>query len=707
MPEAPVSGPVPPSPRTVNLGGVVNIGNAAAALRMGAPTQASPAPTDEMVITGLAGRVRSAFTAARTARMATVEPDMIEALLARRGEYTNEKKALITEHRQPGIYMMVAAGKMRQIEALLRDSLIGTGTEKPWTLEPTPSPEVPPEISERIVSQLEMEIQQAMMSGFPPSMEAARMRVRELRDEIYPQIIEWARAAAERMEHKMEDQLIEGGFNQALEEFISDLATFKTAFIAGPLVRTKPQLTWGQGGLMTVEMKPTLEWERVDPFDMFPAPWARNINDGPLIRRHRLTRDSLSSLIGTEGFDEKAIREALALYGDSGHREWLSADQQKNHAEGKISTAVTATGLIDTLQYWGSASGKMLRDLGMDALKVPDPAKEYQVEVWQINNIVIKAMLNADPLARRGIYADSFQPIPGSVWGNAPYDLMKDCQDMCNAAARALAFNMGISSGPQVAIISTRLPRGEDVTEMYPWKIWQFESDPMGSTAQPIQFFQPSSNANELMTVYERFSNLADEYTGIPKYMAGFNGGDGGAGRTASGISMMIGNASKIIKQVIGGIDTNILQPMLERLWYFNMRYSDDADLKGDIKCVARGAASLVTKEAARLRNNEFLQVALNSPVAQNIMGVEGVAEILRGTVKTLDHNPDKVVPPLPVLRQRMAQQQMQQMQMLAMQGGAPGAPGEQGAQAERPGPGRNLQDGSPATDNFGPQKGA
>src|SRR6185437_12820695 len=114
-----------------------------------------------------------------------------------------------------------------------------------------------------------------------------------------------------------------------------------------------------------------------------------------------------------------------------------------------------------------------------------------------------------------------------------------DCQDMCNAAARSLAANMAIASGPQVAVNTGRMPPGEDATQMYPWKLWQFESDPMGSTAPPVIFFQPGSNADELMRVYERFSILADEYTGIPKYMTGTEGTPG-AGRTASGLSMMI-----------------------------------------------------------------------------------------------------------------------------------------------------------------------
>jgi branched-chain amino acid transport system ATP-binding protein len=61
---------------------------------------------------------------------------------------------------------------------------------------------------------------------------------------------------------------------------------------------------------------------------------------------------------------------------------------------------------------------------------------------------------------------DSFSRIPGAFWGNSLFDLIEDCVNMCNAAARALANNLGISSGPQVGVNIDRIASGEDVSEM-------------------------------------------------------------------------------------------------------------------------------------------------------------------------------------------------------------------------------------------------
>ena len=131
---------------------------------------------------------------------------------------------------------------------------------------------------------------------------------------------------------------------------------------------------------------------------------------------------------------------------------------------------------------------------------------------------------------------------------------------------------------------------------------------------------------------------------------------------------MLMTNAGKSIKQVIANIDEHVVKPCIDRLYYYNMRYSDDMDLKGDIHIQARGAASLLEKEAAQQRRNEFLTVALNSPIAQQVIGMEGIAELLRQSAKTLDLNVDEIIPSEYVIKQKEAAAQQQQAQMQQMQ---------------------------------------
>lgn len=269
---------------------------------------------------------------------------------------------------------------------------------------------------------------------------------------------------------------------------------------------------------------------------------------------------------------------------------------------------------------------------------------------------------------------------------------------MCNAAARALSNNMGIASGPQVWVNIDRLAANEDVTEMYPWKITQYSSDPTGASGAPMGFFQPSSNASELMGVFERFSQLADEYTGIPRYMTG-DGNVGGAGRTASGMSMMVGNAGKTIKSIISAIDIGVISPLVARGYEFIMRYIGDPDLKGDLQVVARGALALAVKDSAQVRRNEFLTLALQSPHVMEMIGAEGLASLLRAISGTLDLDSEDIVPSTSEIRARqqaIQMAQMQQMQAQAQQGGPQPQP------IEGPTASAELMNGAPVVDNFG-----
>lgn len=694
-----------PAAKSFNLNGVLNAKPLSEILKEEAAAAAARAQQKnaEPVVTGLAAHIRRHWTMAKEAKM-QIERDMLTAVRSKRGEYDPDKLQKIKDQGGSEIYMMLFATKARQLKALLTDVLIGTGTEKPWTIQPSPAPELPPSEQTQIMQAVYEQTLQAEMMGMPMSVADVRQRMVDMKAEVENRVMEHARAEAERAEVAIEDMMVEGGFLQALDEFLDDLSTFKTAFLKGPIVRIMPKMQWVQGpdGSYTAQVTQDKKvlWERVDPFNIYPVPWARNVHDAPLIERHKLSRAALNSMIGVDGYSEDAIRAVLDQHGTGGLHEWLQIDTERATAEGRdTATDVNRSDLIDALQYWGSVSGKTLREWGMTEEEVQDEAKEYEVEAWLIGNWVIKSVINPDPLQRRPYYADGFSRIPGAFWHNSLFDVVRDCQDMCNAAARALANNLGIASGPQVYMLTDRLAKGEEVTEMFPWKLWQMTSDPMGTNADPIKFFQPTSHAAELMGVFEKFSILADEYSGIPRYMAGIGGGEGGAGRTASGMSMMVGNASKQIKSTASSIDINVVGPLVERAFEFCLMHRPDLQLAGDLNVKARGALSLVTKEAAQVRTNEFLAATAN-PIDMQIIGLEGRAELLRHATKRLDISGDKVVPSNSKVKMNAAIAQAQQLQMAQAQA----AQTPQGGSPKKPaGNGQELMDGAPVRDDFQP----
>lgn len=594
-----------------------------------------------------------------------IEDRLTETARARNMEYPPAKMAEIQAQGGSEIFMGIVSTKCRTATAWLRDTLLGTGTDKPWSISATPIPDVPPDIIDRLEGIMQQNLMQFYDQGgeqIPP--EELKNLAAGMKDTAMREMKHEAEKRVDRMEKKMEDQLIEGGYVKSLFEFTNDIATYPYAVLKGPVPRKRKIMKYSDNGGLEPSEVVRDEWERVDPYKFYWSPWGDDIQNMPVIEIHHLTREDVEAMIGVEGYDEDAVRALLSDFG-AGGIDWLDhEDSEMEDLEGKDFDDVD-NDLVGAIQLWDSIPGTLLLEWGMKEKEIDDPQRSYPCEVWMVNDTVIKAVLNYDPLGRKPYYVTSFEKVPGRIDGNGVADLCMDAQSMCNAAARSLSNNMGISSGPQVGVNVSRLPAGEDITQMYPWKIWQFQQSEFGDSSPPMNFFQPNSNAGELMAVFDRFMDIADEMTGIPKYMTGQH--VPGAGRTSSGLSMLISNAGKSIKQVIANIDHDVLTPMLERQYQRNLRYSEDMDLVGDVQIIAKGAMSLVVKEAESVRKTEFLRLVLESPVAQQIVGLPGTAELMRDLAGNLNGNIDRLVPSREDVekQQQMAQQQQQMMMQM------------------------------------------
>ena len=629
--------------------------------------RASDEKQNTPMIQGLASHVHKRWEVMRDHHQDNLEERLAQCVRARNMEYEPAKLAEIQEQGGSEIFMGIVSAKCRTATAWLRDTLLGTGTDKPWSLSATPIPEVPPDITQAMQNIMQQNLMQYYdAGGEPPDDAELKQLASGMKDTAMRSMKFEAEKRVERMETKMEDQMLEGGFTKALFEFTNDIATFPYAVLKGPIPRKRKAMKYVDGGLGVVDVLRD-EWERVDPFKFYWMPWGDDIHSMPVAELHHLTRDDIENMLGVEGYDEDAVRSILTNFGSGGFS-WLDHnDDLMEDATGQDFDEAN-TDLVAAIQLWDTIPGDVLLEWGLGEDEVEDPQKSYPCEVWMIDNIVVRAVLNYDPLGRKPYYMTSFEKVPGRIDGNGVADLCMDAQNMCNAAARALANNMGISSGPQVGVNISRLPAGEDITQMYPWKIWQFRQSDYADSTPPMSFFQPNSNAAELMGVFDRFMAISDEVSGIPRYMTGQH--VPGAGRTSSGLSMLMSNAGKSIKQVISNIDHDVMRPMLERQYQRNLRYSDDPDLIGDVQIVATGAMSLVVKEAEAVRKTDFLRLILESPVAQQIVGLPGTAELLRDLAGNLNTNVDRLVPSREDVQkqQELAQQQAMMMQEMQAQ---------------------------------------
>ena len=610
------------------------------------------------VMTSLAGHIRTAWDDANRAKQ-NIERVMLQCINQRKGEYSTELKAAIASEGGSETFLMITDVKCRAAESWIRD-ILGSAGDKAWMISPTPIPDMSPQIQQNMMAGAweMMQVEQLSADEVQGMLEQAKGQVTE-------QLQKEADLSAERMTSKIEDQLAEGGFDSAFSQFVTDLATYPAAFIEGPILKKRKTLKWGKDFKPVLGEEIRVEYERISPFDVYPSAQSTNCDDGDLLIRRRLSPGAIHSMSGLPGSKDDEITQVLEEYGRSGLKDWLSfAEHEREVAEGRETLASLSSTTIDALQYRGRVQGKMLIEWGMPQEKIEDHLKEYDIEAWLVGRHVIKCILNPDPLDRRPIFKASAVEQPGSFWGMGIPQLMADIQEIVNAAIRALVDNLAIASGPQVGVDASALPDGESVTNIYPWKVWNLNSAENGSGKLPLEFYQPAMHTAELLSIYERFGDYADQVTGIPAYTYGGDTG-GGAASTASGLSMLMGAASKGIKQIIRNIDMNVVEHIIERTYIHNMLYDEDQSIKGDLKVQARGSAALIQKETTQLRRMEFL-ASTNNEIDMAIIGMEGRAEILRETVKSLDMPTAKIVPDaekLMALQNQQAQMEQAQMQ--------------------------------------------
>lgn len=636
--------------------------------RQAAQAQAEP----ERDYTALAGYIRDQWTWMRDHRASSGYNDrLIRAQRAFNGEYDPTQLAEIRRFGGSEVYARLIAIKARGATAMLRDVYLSS--LRSWALHATPDPTLPDDLVGMIKELVMAEAMAAAQGGMPPPPEAVRERLRQLTDAARRAAVKRAREEARKSTDKVDDILVEGGFYQALAEFLVDLPYFPMAIMKGPVVRVVQQVKWVQGRAQQVSI-PKMFWGRVSPFDIYWTPGVSDIRDADVVEKVSFTRSDLNAIMDLPGYKKDAIEQVLEDYGRGGLYDFLDpTDGQRAHAEGRESPHLNRSGLITGVEFHGNVMGKMLLELGFTEEEIPDPIRDYHVQAWQIGRHIIKCQLTPSPRKRHPYFTTSYEKIPGTPAGNALPDILGDFEAVGNATLRALVNNMSLASGPQVVVNDDRLAPGEDGDELFPWKRWHVSNDPLQTNASqpPISFFQPNSNAQELLVTFEKITQWCDEISGIPRYITGSDR-MGGAGRTASGLAMLMGNAAKLLQTVASNIDRDIFEPALTELYDLIMLTDETGMLHGDEEIRVRGVDIAIQKETDRQRQLELLQITAN-PIDAQIMGVGGRASLLRAVSEQVGLDGEPLVPP----EEDIAAMQ----QAMAQQGGPPGT-----APPEKPG---------------------
>jgi len=436
-----------------------------------------------------------------------------------------------------------------------------------------------------------------------------------------------AMVAAKKMEKKIHDQLEESNANKQLRLAAFELALFGTGIMKGPLAINKEYPNWTAEGDYDPLVKTVPSTNYVSVWNFYPDPDAANMDEAEYcLERHKMSRSQIRALKKRPFFRSNAIDNAIEL-GESYEKKWweqeMEDDAQQSSAE-----------RYDVQEFWGFVDVDLLKEYDIDIPTELKDSDEISVNIWICNGQVLRLVMNPFKPTIIPYYAVPYEINPYSFFGVGIAENMDDTQTLMNGFMRMAVDNAVLSGNLLIEVDETNLVPGQDMS-VYPGKVFRRQG---GAPGQGIFGTKFPNVAQENMQLFDKARVLADESTGFPSFAHGQTGIQG-VGRTASGISMLMGAANGSIRTVVKNVDDYLLAPMGRAFFSFNMQFDFDPEIKGDLEVKASGTESLMANEVRSQRLMQFLGVVQN-PVLAPFAKMDF---IIREIAKSMDLDPDKV----------------------------------------------------------------
>ena len=438
-----------------------------------------------------------------------------------------------------------------------------------------------------------------------------------------------AKRAAQMMERKMHDQLDETNASKHLRSVAFETCLFGTGVLKGPFAFDKEYPNWDEEGNYSPIFETIPKVEYVSIWDFYPDPDARNMSEAEFtVQRHRLNRSQMRGLKRRPHFREESIELALE-YGPQYQREyWEDALDETNNSE--------SPDRFEVLEYWGVIDAELAEEADLELPEEVADRDEVQVNVWICNGQILRFVVNPFTPTRIPYTAVPYELNPYGFFGIGVAENMEDTQLLMNGFIRMAVDNCALSGNLLIEIDETNLVPGQDLS-VYPGKVFRRQA---GAPGQSIFGTKFPNVSNELLMMFDKARQLSDEATGIPSYSHGV-GGVMGVGRTASGMSMLMGAAAQNVKAVVRNVDDYLLSPLGKALFAFNMQFNFDQEYtKGDLEVIARGTESLMRNEIRSQRLLQFMQMTANQQMAPFVK----YDFILREIAASMDLDEEKIL---------------------------------------------------------------
>lgn len=572
---------------------------------------------DPMVLADLARTYDGIFTRFKGERQ-PVELRWLRNLRQYMGVYDPEIEKQLPTNRSRA-YPRITRTKTLQLLARIMN-LMFPGDDQNWQISASPCPEMDPHQVADAVGKLITKMQAAGMDT-PLTQDLVDTAIKSLADDN-----------AAQLSKLIEDQLDELGSsdpNDKLDWVAMNRAVLNSGIkygvgvLEGPYVRAVKQSGWelvappapaipgappaapdpshGFQAVTRTIYKPA--FNLIPVWDFFPDMTATSLPGEGYFIRKVLSAHQLKKLKKRPDFQAKQIDELLNTTPNGNYRAlWWETELRAmgTAINADVNSNVTANrNRYEVVIYRGPIDAQKMEKAGVEMENV-DTADDMFVEMWICAGTCIK--LDIDPWRKLGetnsqVHVFSFDEDDTSpISQGLPY-VMRDSQMSVCAATRMALDNASVVCGPNLEINTALLDPSQDVTGVFPYKVWKRIDDGATAAWPAVREIQINSHLTELTELVQMFEQFAESETFI-------NAGNGGdmsnmpsePMRTMAGASMVSGNVALPFKDIVRNYDT-FTQSVLSSLVTFNKVFNPDDFPAGDYTVIARGATSLIARE--------------------------------------------------------------------------------------------------------------
>lgn len=522
----------------------------------------------------------------RRGRRRMIEEEILDALHRYNGMYTGATRTrLDAQPNKSRLWVDLTRQKTDTAHADIMDVLRGPSGDKPWGLTAEEIPENYP---------------------IPPMLQQMGVTLSILKEEH--------KKRARGMETEIKNQLSEGDADEVMDVAVLEACIAGTSFVFGPYTVPDKNPRWET--VLDPNLRMRAQWNEAKGYrpalrhapvlNCYPDMEATNNTDLDMIEVVPLTRRRLMDMATEPGVNPANVLRVLR---ESPYGNYNPAPEIiQARTLGKDPQPSTSS-MYELLVHVGEVTGQELREAGGN---IPEEMLHVSVtaEIWKCGRHILRARRHkGPPLYHKIVYRKRGTR---SVFGHGVPWSCRNSQDACNGAGRMIMDNAAIASGPIIELNTMlyKLSPGEDPSNVHGWKVYLSRHD--GHSGKRALFVHQIPAYTEVfMRIIDLFRRLMDEESGIPA-MAG--GVQGGSTKTATGMSILDNNSNKMRNLVLRGIDDDLLEPLIEGYYDWNMRYSEKEWLLVPAKVEAKGTQKLMSREIETQRMLSALQIFMGHP---------------------------------------------------------------------------------------------